>query len=138
MTLSNGEQYLLELINRTRLDPLGEAARYGIDRLKEIVPVWKKEVGPNGEEWIEGDYIGADPTGTIAWGNTQDGVLITNGSSGNGGGTHLPDINIIAPVFSGSVPLYERSVSRTNAMPSPGLQKPNASNWITRAIRKSS
>ncbi len=34
-----------------------EAARYGIDRLKEIVPVWKKEVGPNGEEWVEGDYI---------------------------------------------------------------------------------
>jgi molybdopterin synthase catalytic subunit len=33
-----------------------EAARYGIDRLKEIVPVWKKEVGPNGEEWVEGDY----------------------------------------------------------------------------------
>jgi len=33
-----------------------EAARYGIDRLKEIVPVWKKEVGPEGEEWIEGDY----------------------------------------------------------------------------------
>jgi molybdopterin synthase catalytic subunit len=34
-----------------------EAARYGIDRLKEIVPVWKKEVGPNGEEWVEGEYI---------------------------------------------------------------------------------
>lgn len=33
-----------------------DAARYGIDRLKEIVPVWKKEVGPNGEEWVEGDY----------------------------------------------------------------------------------
>jgi molybdopterin synthase catalytic subunit/molybdopterin converting factor small subunit len=33
-----------------------EAARYGIDRLKEIVPVWKKEIGPNGEEWIEGHY----------------------------------------------------------------------------------
>lgn len=33
-----------------------EAARYGIDRLKEIVPVWKKEIGPNGEAWIEGDY----------------------------------------------------------------------------------
>lgn len=33
-----------------------EAARYGIDRLKEIVPVWKKEVGPQGEEWVEGDY----------------------------------------------------------------------------------
>jgi len=33
-----------------------EAARYGIDRLKQIVPIWKKEVGPDGEEWIEGDY----------------------------------------------------------------------------------
>ena len=31
-----------------------EAARYGIDRLKEIVPVWKKEVGPGGEGWVEG------------------------------------------------------------------------------------
>lgn len=36
---------------------LFDAARYGIDRLKEIVPVWKKEVGPAGEEWVEGDYI---------------------------------------------------------------------------------
>ncbi len=34
-----------------------EAARYGIDRLKEIVPIWKKEVGPEGEFWVEGDYI---------------------------------------------------------------------------------
>jgi molybdopterin synthase catalytic subunit len=34
-----------------------EAARYGIDRLKEIVPIWKKEIGPDGEVWIEGDYI---------------------------------------------------------------------------------
>ena len=34
-----------------------EAARYGIDRLKEIVPIWKKEIGPNGETWIEGDFI---------------------------------------------------------------------------------
>jgi molybdopterin synthase catalytic subunit len=33
-----------------------EAARYGIDRLKEIVPVWKKEVSPDGEEWVEGHY----------------------------------------------------------------------------------
>jgi molybdopterin synthase catalytic subunit len=34
-----------------------EAARYGIDRLKEIVPIWKKEVGLGGESWVEGDYI---------------------------------------------------------------------------------
>jgi molybdopterin converting factor subunit 1 len=34
-----------------------EAARYGIDRLKEIVPVWKKEMSTDGEEWVEGEYF---------------------------------------------------------------------------------
>ena len=34
-----------------------EAARYGIDRLKEIVPIWKKEVTPDGKTWVEGEYI---------------------------------------------------------------------------------
>lgn len=33
-----------------------DAARYGIDRLKEIVPIWKKEIGPDGEIWVEGTY----------------------------------------------------------------------------------
>lgn len=40
-----------------RGDGCFEAARYGIDRLKEIVPVWKKEIGTDGEAWIEGDYV---------------------------------------------------------------------------------
>lgn len=34
-----------------------EAARYGIDRLKEIVPVWKKDVRPDGTDWVEGHYM---------------------------------------------------------------------------------
>ena len=34
-----------------------EAARYGIDRLKEIVPIWKREISPDGEFWVEGEYI---------------------------------------------------------------------------------
>ena len=33
-----------------------DAARYGIDRLKEIVPVWKKEVGSEDSHWVVGDY----------------------------------------------------------------------------------
>jgi molybdopterin synthase catalytic subunit/molybdopterin converting factor small subunit len=33
-----------------------EGARYGIDRLKEIVPIWKKEISKDGESWIEGHY----------------------------------------------------------------------------------
>ena len=40
-----------------RDDGCFEAARYGIDRLKEIVPVWKKEFGADGQTWIEGDYV---------------------------------------------------------------------------------
>lgn len=34
-----------------------DAARYGIDRIKEIVPIWKKEISPSGESWVEGEYI---------------------------------------------------------------------------------
>lgn len=33
-----------------------EATRYGIDRLKEVVPIWKKEGGSKGEAWVEGNY----------------------------------------------------------------------------------
>jgi len=31
-----------------------EAGRYAIDRIKEIVPLWKKEYFEGGEAWIEG------------------------------------------------------------------------------------
>lgn len=34
-----------------------EAAHYGIDRLKQIVPVWKKEMSKDGEQWVEGEYL---------------------------------------------------------------------------------
>lgn len=29
------------------------ACQYAIDRLKEIVPIWKKEYGPDGAAWVE-------------------------------------------------------------------------------------
>ncbi len=31
-----------------------DACRFIIDKLKETVPIWKKEVGQNGEAWVEG------------------------------------------------------------------------------------
>jgi molybdopterin synthase catalytic subunit len=31
-----------------------EACRYAIDTLKKSVPIWKKEVAEDGEEWVEG------------------------------------------------------------------------------------
>ncbi len=39
-----------------RGDGCFEACAYAINRLKEIVPIWKKETGPDGAEWIDGDY----------------------------------------------------------------------------------
>lgn len=32
------------------------ATQYGIDRLKEIVPIWKKEISADRIGWIEGNY----------------------------------------------------------------------------------
>lgn len=57
MTLSNAEQFLLELINRARLDPLAEAARYGIDLNASLDPgtisgLAKQALAPN--EMLEG------------------------------------------------------------------------------------
>jgi molybdopterin synthase catalytic subunit len=34
-----------------------EACRYAIDRIKEVVPIWKKEVWEDGEAWLEGHAV---------------------------------------------------------------------------------
>ena len=39
-----------------RHDGVFAATRYGIERLKEIVPVWKKEIGPHSAKWVTGEY----------------------------------------------------------------------------------
>ena len=40
-----------------RYDGCFEACAYAINRLKQIVPIWKKEVSPDGTAWVEGDYL---------------------------------------------------------------------------------
>jgi molybdopterin synthase catalytic subunit len=32
--------------------------RYAIEELKKRVPIWKKEFGPGGENWVPGEQIG--------------------------------------------------------------------------------
>ena len=55
--LEIGEMAVLVAIGAPhRGDGAFEAARYIIDRTKEVVPIWKKEVWADGEEWLEGDY----------------------------------------------------------------------------------
>lgn len=61
MALTAAEQYLLELINRARLDPAGEAARYGIDlnagiAAGSISTASKQVLAPN--EQLENAAIG--------------------------------------------------------------------------------
>ena len=40
------------------------ACRYAIDRLKQTVPIWKKEVWSNGEQWI--GWEGVEPDQAVA------------------------------------------------------------------------
>jgi molybdopterin converting factor subunit 1 len=56
--LEMGENAVIVAVSSPhRGDGCFEACQYAINRLKQIVPIWKKEVSPDGAEWIEGDYM---------------------------------------------------------------------------------
>ncbi len=50
---------LIAVASPHRLEAI-QACHYAIDRLKEIVPIWKKEVGEDGEYWVEGPTIASE------------------------------------------------------------------------------
>jgi MoaE-MoaD fusion protein len=56
--LPPGEASVVIAISSTHRDAAFEACRYAIERLKEIVPIWKKEFYADGATWIgsEADY----------------------------------------------------------------------------------
>ena len=49
--LEVGEISVVIALSAAHRPQVFDAARYAIDRLKEIVPIWKKEVWKGGEEW---------------------------------------------------------------------------------------
>jgi molybdopterin synthase catalytic subunit len=49
--LSVGETALVIALSAAHRPGVFEALRYAIERLKEIVPIWKKEVWSDGAEW---------------------------------------------------------------------------------------
>jgi molybdopterin synthase catalytic subunit len=55
--LEIGETSLLVAVSSPHRREAFEACHAYVDRLKEAVPVWKKEVFEGGEEWIEGERI---------------------------------------------------------------------------------
>lgn len=52
--LEIGETSLLVAVSSGHRKEAFEACHYAVDRIKEVVPVWKKEVFEGGEEWVEG------------------------------------------------------------------------------------
>lgn len=53
--LEIGETSLIVAVSSPHRREAFEAGQWLVDRFKEVVPVWKKEVFEGGEEWIEGD-----------------------------------------------------------------------------------
>src|SRR5688500_2307862 len=53
-TLGIGEASVVIAVGSPHRGESFEACRYVIDRVKEEVPIWKKEVFTDGEEWVEG------------------------------------------------------------------------------------
>ncbi len=52
--LEIGEASVIIVVSSSHRGEAFDACRYIIDTLKATVPIWKKEVATNGEEWVEG------------------------------------------------------------------------------------
>jgi molybdopterin synthase catalytic subunit len=61
--LEVGETSLLVAVSAPHRREAFEACHYAVDRIKEIVPVWKKEVWEGGESWVEGHPVAAAEPG---------------------------------------------------------------------------
>jgi molybdopterin converting factor subunit 1 len=60
-TLEIGEASVAIVVTAPHRKPAFDAALEGINRLKRLVPVWKKEFFEDGEIWVEGDWDGNAP-----------------------------------------------------------------------------
>ena len=59
--LEIGEISVLIAVASSHRSEAFEACRWAIDRLKETVPIWKKEVDEDGHHWVEGPAAAALP-----------------------------------------------------------------------------
>jgi molybdopterin synthase catalytic subunit len=51
-SLQIGEVPVIIAVSASHRDAAFEACRYAIDTLKQTVPIWKKEIFEDGEEWV--------------------------------------------------------------------------------------
>ena len=59
--LEIGEASVIIVVTSEHRRPAFEASREAIDRLKRLVPIWKKEYFTDGEVWVEGQWDDAVP-----------------------------------------------------------------------------
>lgn len=52
--LEVGDASVAVVVSAPHRAPAFEACRYAIDRIKERVPIWKKEYHPEGAHWVKG------------------------------------------------------------------------------------
>ena len=55
-----GEPSVVIVASAPRRGPAFEASRYAIERIKEVVPIWKREVWSDGYVWV-GSQVGTRP-----------------------------------------------------------------------------
>lgn len=55
-SLRVGETILLVIVGAGHRKEAFAASEHIIDRLKQTVPIWKKEFGRDGDRWVPGDY----------------------------------------------------------------------------------
>ena len=51
-----GETSIAIIVTAPHRGPAFEAAREAIDRVKKVVPIWKKEYFVDGEVWVQGEW----------------------------------------------------------------------------------
>ncbi|MDD1719482.1 MAG: molybdenum cofactor biosynthesis protein MoaE [Methanoregulaceae archaeon] len=51
-----GEKIVVIVTSAGHREEAFAGCRYIIERLKERVPIWKREIGPDGERWVPGEH----------------------------------------------------------------------------------
>jgi molybdopterin synthase catalytic subunit len=62
--LEVGEVSLMAAVSSAHRREAFEACHWAVDRLKERVPIWKKELGPDGATWLEGHAVSSTSAST--------------------------------------------------------------------------
>ena len=64
-TIEIGETSLVVAVSGPHRSPVFEGCKYIVDRIKEVVPIWKKEFFEDGSVWVDSTNCESQPDGSI-------------------------------------------------------------------------